>query len=193
MRTEALLRRESLPPATLIPWSRRIQERVIHFLPYLISPSVALYSPIGNEVATEEIRDHALRTGKKVFYPKLGGGENLDLVEVKSAEEMRLGRYGILEPGGDRRLEERDREGLAVFIPGIIFDHHGNRLGRGKGWYDRLIELLGEGPRFVALAYEFQVVKDLPVEEWDRKVRHIITERRVIDCDNVASQSGWLS
>ena len=51
-----------------------IQESVLHFPSYLISRSVVLYSPTGNEVATEEIRDHALRARKKLFYPKLGQG-----------------------------------------------------------------------------------------------------------------------
>ncbi len=161
-------------------------------MPYLMSCSVALYSPIGNEIATEEIREHALRTGKKLFYPKLTQGDDLNLVAVNSAEEMRLGRYGILEPAGNRVLTEEDREGLIVFVPGVIFDLHGNRLGRGRGWYDRLLKFLGGGPRFAALAYEFQVVENLPAEEWDRKVDHIITERRIIDCGSIPSRSGWV-
>ena len=102
LRTEALLRRDARPSSELRLWNQQIQERVVDFLPYLMSCSVALYSPIGNEIATEEIREHALRTGKKLFYPKLTQGDDLNLVAVNSAEEMRLGRYGILEPAGNR-------------------------------------------------------------------------------------------
>lgn len=193
LRADAFRRREAHLSSELHPWNKRIQERVIRFLPYLTSSSVALYSPIGNEVATEEIRDHALRTHKNLFYPKLGNGDQLELVEVKSGDEMKLGRYGILEPIGHKSLAEQDREGLIVLVPGVIFDLRGNRLGRGKGWYDRLLELLGEVPKFVALAYEFQVIEELPADEWDRKVQHIITETRTIDCGNIPSQSGWAS
>jgi 5-formyltetrahydrofolate cyclo-ligase len=193
LRARALLQRESFSISKLTLWNRVIRERALHFSYYLVSRSVVLYSPIGHEVATEEIRDHAMRNGKKIFYPRLGKGNDLALVQVASAEEFRTGRYGILEPTGDNPLTQRDREGLIVFVPGLAFDLQGNRLGRGKGWYDRVLKMLGEGPRFVALAYEFQIVEDLPAEKWDQKVHRIITERRIIDCTDVPSCSGWVS
>ncbi len=189
LRAGALLQRESLSASELSLWSHLIQGRVFHFSPYLISRSVALYSPIGNEVATEEIRDHAFKTRKKLFYPKLGKGQNSGLIRVDSPEELKPGRYGILEPIGNRLITERGHEGLVVFVPGLAFDLQGNRLGRGKGWYDRVLELLGEGTTIVALAYEFQVVEELPVERWDRRVHYIITERRIIDCVDVPFRS----
>jgi 5-formyltetrahydrofolate cyclo-ligase len=192
LRAEALLRREARPSSELRLWNQQIQARVIEFSHYLLSRSVALYSPIGNEIATDEIRDHALRTGKQLFYPKSTGRGDLNLVAVNGAEEMRSGLYGILEPTGNQALAEEDREGLIVFVPGVIFDLHGNRLGRGKGGYDRLLKFLGEAPRFAALAYEFQVVESLPAEEWDRKVHYIITERRIIDCGSIPSRSRWV-
>ncbi len=193
LRARALLRRESLSTSEICLWNHRIQERVLHFPPYLVSCSVALYSSTGNEVATNEIRDHALRVRKKLFYPKLGRGENLDLVQVGSAEELRAGGYGILEPTGNKTITRRDQESLVVFVPGLTFDLQGNRLGRGKGWYDRVLELIGEGAKFVALAYEFQVVEELPVEGWDRKVHYIITERRIIDCGDILCRLGRVS
>lgn len=193
LRIRALHQRDSLLTSEVSLWSRLIQERVLHFPPYLLSRSVALYSPIGNEVATEEIRDHALRVSKKLFYPRLGRGENLGLAQVESADELKPGRYGILEPQGKKFVKPADLEGMVVFVPGVAFDLRGNRLGRGKGWYDRTLKLLGEGPRLVALAYEFQIVGDLPAEGWDRRVHQIITERRIIDCGDILPRSGWLS
>lgn len=190
IRAQALRRRDSLSTPELTLWNHLIQDKVLYFPPYLSSRSVALYSPIGNEVATEEIRDHALRARKKLFYPKVGREENLHLVQVESADEFRVGRYGILEPIGGKVLTKQDQERLVVFIPGVAFDLQGNRLGRGKGWYDRALGLLGERARLVALAYEFQVVEQLPAERWDQRVHHIITERRIIDCGDIPSGSG---
>lgn len=193
LRARALLRRESLPTSELGLRNQLIQERVLHFSPYLLSAAVALYSPIGNEVRTEGIRDDALAAGKKVFYPRLGSEGNLDLVRVESAGELREGRYGILEPTGDKIMTKQDQQGLVVFVPGLAFDLQGNRLGRGKGWYDRVLEKLREGAKFVALAYEFQLVEEVPAEGWDRRVHQIITERRIIDCGDILPRSGWLS
>jgi len=194
LRVQFLRQRKSIPPSQLALQSRLIQERVLHFDLYLMSRSVALYSPMGNEVATEEIRDHALREGKRLFYPRLGEGDNLDLVHIESAEELRLGHHGFLEPTGERLMTRRDQEKLIVFVPGVVFDLDGNRLGRGKGWYDRVMDRLERGVVLAALAYEFQVVERVPAERRDHKVHYIITERGVIDCGGaVSSRPGRLS
>lgn len=193
LRELALLRRDSLSATEVTLWSQLVQERVFGFLTYEISRSVALYSPIGSEVATEGIRDHSLKAGKKLFYPRLGKGDDFALIRVESAQELIRGRFGILEPVGDKIITKQDQEGLIVFVPGLAFDLQGNRLGRGKGWYDQVLQLLGEGPMFVALTYEIQIVEDLPAERWDQKVHCIITERRIIDCGGIASRSGWVS
>jgi 5-formyltetrahydrofolate cyclo-ligase len=78
-------------------------------------------------------------------------------------------------------LSAADKDVLVVFVPGVVFDLCGNRLGRGGGWYDRILAQLNRGV-FVGLAYDFQVVEKLAAEEWDRKVHFVITENRVIDC-----------
>jgi 5-formyltetrahydrofolate cyclo-ligase len=64
----------------------------------------------------------------------------------------------------------------------VLFDRRGNRLGRGGGWYDRVLCELGNHGIFVGLAYESQMVESLPVESWDRRVHFIITEKKQIDC-----------
>ena len=112
------------------------------------------------------------------------------MVRVESDQELRPGRYGILEPAGTESMTREDQERLVIFIPGVAFDLRGNRLGRGKGWYDRALALLGEGPTFVALAFEFQLMERLPADRWDRKMHHIITERRIIACGDAPSPSG---
>ncbi|MFQ5683589.1 MAG: 5-formyltetrahydrofolate cyclo-ligase [Candidatus Binatia bacterium] len=185
LREMALLQRGSLSTGEFSLWSHLIQERVLRFAPYLVSSSVALYSPIRNEVATAEIRNHALRMMKKVFYPRPGIEKNLDLIQVTSAEDFKTGRYGIHEPTGEKFLPKQGQKQLVVFVPGLGFDLQGNRLGRGEGWYDRALESFGKEPRFIALAYEFQIMGKVPVERWDRKVHYIVTERRIIDCKNV--------
>ena len=188
--------RDSLSGFDVGRLSRSIEERALLFAPYLRARSVALYSPAGNEVATEAIREHAQKAGKKLFYPRIGAGMDFNLVLLGGREELRPGRYGILEPAGDGILQPggptSDEEGLVVFVPGIAFDLRGNRLGRGQGWYDRLLAALGDGATPIALAYEFQISDGIPAEAWDRKVDYIVTERRVIDCRNAPSDSGDL-
>jgi 5-formyltetrahydrofolate cyclo-ligase len=192
LRAGASAQRRLLSKPESLALSRLIQSRVLQFQPYLIRRSVALYSPIQNEVETGEIRDHALVTGKRVFFPRLGRQNLLELVELKSVTELSVGRFGIPEPRGDRQASRQDQEELVVFVPGVAFDLRGNRLGRGQGWYDRLIKHL-ERATFVALAYDFQIVDEVPAEEWDQRVHYIITERRIIDCRSMPMQSSQVS
>jgi len=192
LRAAGLAQRGLLPHSESLARSRLIQSRVLEFPPYLLCRSVALYSPIQNEVETGEIRDHALATGKNVFFPRLGSKDSLELIQIGAATELSPGRFGILEPAGEKRLAGRDQEELVVFVPGVVFDLHGNRLGRGKGWYDRVIKELS-GAVLVALAYDFQIVDEVPAEEWDQRVHYVITERSVVDCSSVQVQSSQVS
>jgi 5-formyltetrahydrofolate cyclo-ligase len=192
LRTAALAQRDLLSRAESLSRSRSIQAQALQFPPYLIHGSVAIYSPIQNEVETAEIRDHALATGKRVFYPRYAAENALELVEIGSITELNIGRFGILEPTGDSRLSRQNQEELVVFVPGVAFDLRGNRLGRGKGWYDRLIKKLGQAT-FVALAYDFQIVDEVPAEEWDQRVHYLITERRIVDCGSMPAQSSQVS
>jgi 5-formyltetrahydrofolate cyclo-ligase len=193
LRARAISLRERHAASEITLKSRSIQQSALGFPPYLSSRAVALYSPTGREVATDDIRDHALNAGKKLFYPRLEAGTGLQFVRLEAPDMMRPGRYGIFEPTGEEKLANDDQAGVVVFVPGVAFDSHVNRLGRGKGWYDRVLAVLGRQARLIALAFEFQIVEDVPTDSWDRKVHHIITERRVIDCGDFPSQSGWIS
>ncbi|HSF56667.1 MAG TPA: 5-formyltetrahydrofolate cyclo-ligase [Candidatus Binatia bacterium] len=192
LRAAALAQRGLLSKAESVSRSRSIQAQALQFPPYLMHRSVAVYSPIQNEVETAGIRDHALVTGKRVFYPRCAAENVLELIEIESVTELGMGRFGIPEPTGDSRPSPQDQEELVVFVPGVAFDVRGNRLGRGTGWYDRLIKNLG-GATFIALAYDFQIVDEVPAEKWDQRVHYLITERRIIDCGSRPAQSSQAS
>jgi 5-formyltetrahydrofolate cyclo-ligase len=189
LRATALSRRNSLASEQAFALSRMIQARALQFPRYLEAPSSVLYSPIQNEVGTQEIREHGLEHGKSVFYPRLGRGDAVELVEVKSVGELKLGRFGIYEPAGETILSDQAIDGSIVFVPGVAFDPRGNRLGRGMGWYDRLLRRLGSRATSVGLAYEFQIVNEVPSDPWDQKMQFLITESRIIDCADSHSRS----
>ncbi len=190
LRVRLLLRRESLSISEVTAWSSQIQERLIGFSPYACCRSVALYSPAGNEVGTELVRDHALRTGKKIFYPrlKLAQDETPRFVQIQSPEDLEPGRYGILEPKGHKILCKQDQNALVVVVPGLAFDPQGHRLGRGAGWYDRALSTFQDAPTVIGFCYEVQILEQLPVNAWDRKVNDIITEKRIIHCEESLRQ-----
>ena len=185
LRVAVLSQRQLLPTAKFEALSRTIQARVLGSSLYRFAQGVALYSAVQNEVSTDDIRDDALRNGKTVFFPRLAAGGSLVLVEIQSVMDLAPGRFGIPEPKAEKLRGDSGDIDVLIVVPGVAFDHSGNRLGRGQGFYDRVLQ--SSWPRAIAvgLAYEFQVVKSVPVDSWDEKVRFIVTEDRLIDCQGV--------
>lgn len=189
LRVAALCQRNSLSTSNCDSWSRSIQARVLQAPSYQNVNAVGLYSSVQNEVGTDILRDHALQTGKRVFYPRLTSTRDLEFVEIGSATELIPGRLGISEPIGKKVLSPCEEVDLLLVVPGVAFDPDGNRLGRGQGWYDRVLRAWGRRATAVGLAYEFQIVDYVPVDRWDQKVRFVVTQDRFIECYKVPEQT----
>ena len=188
LRFALLSQRNSLSTENAESWSRSIQARLLETPLYRSARAIALYSSLQNEVATEQIRDHSLRNGKRVVYPRLLPKRSLELVEIESATELVRGKSGIAEPIGDKVLSYGEVD-LLLIVPGVAFDANGNRLGRGQAWYDHVIRQWGPRATPVGLAYEFQVIDHVPVDPWDEKVVFIATQERFIDCQRMPEQT----
>lgn len=122
--------------------------------------TVLLYHALPDEVDTQRLIDNALFTGKTVLLPVVVGTE-LELRVFNG--ELSKGAYGIQEPVGVTFTNYESID-LAV-IPGMAFDAYGNRLGRGKGFYDRLLPHI-HSPK-IGICFPFQRVKEVPVEPHD--------------------------
>ena len=189
LRVALLSQRNSLPIEKAESWSRSIQARLLETPLFQSANAIALYSSVQNEAATEKIRDHSLRSGKRVFYPRLVPNRSLEFVEIGSATELVRGKSGIAEPIGDKVLSHCGELDFLLITPGVAFDPKGNRLGRGQAWYDRVIRQWGSRATTVGLAYEFQVIDRVPVDPWDEKVLFISTQERFIDCQRMPEQA----
>jgi 5-formyltetrahydrofolate cyclo-ligase len=188
LRVALLSQRNSLSKEKAGAWSRSVQARLLETSLYRSAKAIALYSSVQNEAATDELRDHSLRNGKRVVYPRLLSNRSLELVEIESSTELVRGKSGIAEPIGDKVLSHGEVD-LLLIVPGVAFDPKGNRLGRGQAWYDRVIRQWGPRATPVGLAYEFQVIDRVPVDSWDEKVLFISTQERFIDCQKMPEQT----
>jgi 5-formyltetrahydrofolate cyclo-ligase len=189
LRVALLSQRSSLANETAECWSRSIQARLLETSLYRSANAVALYSSVQNEAATEKIRDHSLRDGKRVVYPRLLPNRSVEFVEIESATELVCGKSGIPEPIGDKVLSHCADVDLLLIVPGVAFDRRGNRLGRGQASYDRVIRQWGSRATPVGLAYEFQVIDRVPVDPWDERVLFVLTQERFIDCQKMPEQT----
>lgn len=136
---------------------------------------IALYHALPGEVQTAAFIEKWYRK-KEIALPVIEGND-LRLVLYRGPGLVRAGLFGITEP--DLCCPEISiREVNCLIVPGIAFDRCGNRLGRGKGYYDRLLHP-ATAPK-VGLAFHFQLVEQVPVEGFDRKMDCVVTDREVV-------------
>ena len=121
------------------------------------------YMPYNQEVRTVPILERALRDGKKVAVPKVCG-DRMDFIYITDLSLMEKSEMGIPEPVADGPVG--DDPAALVLMPGLAFTENGDRMGYGGGFYDKFLASEPEHPT-VALCYEFQIVKELPTEEYD--------------------------
>lgn len=134
------------------------------------SQTVLLYHALPDEVDTALLLSEAMEAGKTVLLPRVDG-ERLTL-HPYDPSQMQSGEYGIMEPLTEEFPESRYGEIDLVLVPGMAFDRLGHRLGRGKGFYDRLLPRL-EHARLVGICFPFQIVARVPYDRYDVKVDDI--------------------
>ena len=179
IRKLVLEKRNSMGKADVLEKSLVIQERLISLPEFRKASAVMFYVSIGNEARTDVIMEHSLGEWKRVIVP-FSDRRNKTIIpsEISSLNDMETGSFGIPEP---REPKPFNAAGIdLVIVPGIAFDRSGNRIGYGHGYYDNFLKT--SGAKKVALAYEFQIVDEIPDSGNDIKMDAIVTEERVIDC-----------
>lgn len=174
-----LERRKNLPRSAVLSASRSIAGLLSSEEVFADSSRVALYFPANGEVDTLEIFRKCLELGKKVFFPRTQGSR-LVFLRTKSLDELSPSSFGIPQPPEGAESAGYGELDL-VLVPGVAFDPSGNRIGYGKGFYDRFLKDISRRLTF-ALAYQFQVLNSIPSLETDVSVGGIITENGAIDC-----------
>jgi len=172
--------RAGLPALRATRMSVLVQRNLIESPCYVDAPCIVLYAAKDNEVATDLIFAHGTALGRRVFYPRIvSGTHHLCLVRVQTLAELQPGEFGILEPTGAEIARNADLERALICVPGVAFGLAGQRLGRGGGYYDRLIAALSPQTVTAGLAYSFQVLDRLPEAPSDRCLGLIVTESAV--------------
>jgi len=179
LRREVLSRRAAL--ADRAARSDAIEDLTATLAEFERADVVAMYVGVGAEVTTGRLLERVLERGSTVCVPWRDGND-LHLARLLSPDELVPVSFGLLEPPRElahARVVSPANVDLMV-IPGVAFDRNGGRLGHGKGFYDRLLERAGAGPLRVALAFECQVVEEVPMQAGDERMDLIVTENGVL-------------
>ncbi len=178
LRETMKLRRKKLSDSEAMKMSSKIRDNLFSLKAFRNSSTIAFYLSIESEreVYTRAMIKDSISKGKRVCVPRVIK-DSIALFRIADFDrDLKKGFMGILEPmGGVETIPE------IIIVPGIVFDRSGNRIGFGRGYYDKLLSAL-EGTPAIGLAYSFQVVDKIIPGKYDMKMDYIVTEKEIIDC-----------
>jgi 5-formyltetrahydrofolate cyclo-ligase len=176
---------KSLSSSDVAQRSASIWERLAVLTEFVSAQGLLIYVSRGNEVATHGLIRQLLAMGKRVTVPSFDGAAGHYVASELTDFDGELvgGRFGILEPG-QTHVRAVDANKLdALLVPGLAFDGNGNRIGRGMGFFDRLLRE-ARGTK-IALAYDFQLLNEVPADAHDVRMDFIVTEKRVVSSKGI--------
>ena len=182
IRLETLARRDTLSDKDRSEKSAAIMDRLFNFANFLEARTVLFYMNSNSEVATEAMIRKALRYEKSIALPWVERKEKQIIpFKIDDLNQDVKPRYQKIREPIPQRCKPLPVEQIDLaIIPGIAFDERGGRIGYGTGFYDKFIPALAVTTRKVALAFECQIVAQIPMEPHDRYIDIIITEKRII-------------
>ena len=158
--------------------SNAIMDKITSLDIYKQSKVVFIYMDFKNEVMTSNLIKRMLSEKKRVVIPYTDSINTVLIPsEITKESDLKQNSFGYYEPKSilPVNIEEID----LVIVPGVVFDKNLNRIGFGKGYYDKILNRLKPSAKKIALAHDFQVLEDIPAEEHDVKMDMIITEKNI--------------
>jgi 5-formyltetrahydrofolate cyclo-ligase len=181
IRKQIEAKRRALDPQWLDGASARIVENFQTLEIFGSAGIVALYKAIGGEVDLDPLFSACWNANKRTCIPTFNAESKIyEMAEVTVETHYSTGHYGIREPLTPALLPMSKIDLIAV--PGVAFDRAGNRLGRGGGYYDRLLD--GFSGVAAAVAFDFQILPEVPAEAHDKPVDILVTEIKIVNLYN---------
>ncbi len=178
LRRTLLKRLHRQPARARLEKSARIRRRLSRLPAYRRAKSVLCYVSIDGEVETGILVEQILCDRKKLAVPVVLPGGRMKIAPVRRSrrELMQVDLFGIPVPAsGSGRVSLRELD--LIIVPGVAFDVQGWRLGRGLGYFDRFLSRLPRTVPRIGLAFELQIVKEVPVHAHDEQMQAVVTEK----------------
>lgn len=175
LRREMKQRLGALDPEARGARSRRLVQCLASLPEWKTARSVLLFAPLPAEPDLDILWAAGHLADKRCAYPRVEG-ERLTVFEVTALTRLVAGPWSLREPPRQSGTPLSPAGFDVVLVPGLAFTKDGKRLGRGGGYYDRLLAETGSKPRKIGCAFEFQILDDLPTEGHDAPVDDVVTD-----------------
>lgn len=180
LRNEILRKRSRLNQEDLTQGAKELLNQVVSLPEYQQAQRIMIYADFRKEVPTGLLMDQILEDGKKLVLPLTDKFFQIIPYELPPGqtewrEQLIPSSFGVPEPDPESWLSVDPMTIDLVLVPGSVFDEKGGRIGYGKGCYDRFLPTLRPQVSKIALAYDFQVVPEVPTDEKDVPMDKILT------------------
>lgn len=182
LRRRLLEQRKEIPESTFKKSSAEIIDKLKQEIEYRNAEIIHCYVSMNDrrEVDTHKLINEMLSSGKKVVVPVTNFQEGtLSHMQLSSYDNLEANKWGVPEPGDGKEILPGELE--LVIVPMVAGDESCNRIGYGEGFYDRFLDQV-TCPK-IGLIFERNVVKKVPVEDFDVPLDKIVTESRVVKRD----------
>ncbi len=174
--------RRDMDPELKAAYDRKICQRFMSLASYRFADSLLLYAPLKYEIDIMPIAEDALKRGKTIAFPLCDPEKHTMIYHIVSdLSQLKAGSYGIREPDPSLPVYDpiaRKEENSVCFVPALVFDRNGFRIGYGKGFYDRYLSSFSGAK--MGVEYSTCVVNTLPRGRFDAAVDFLVTEKGVI-------------
>ncbi|MBO4779116.1 MAG: 5-formyltetrahydrofolate cyclo-ligase, partial [Selenomonadaceae bacterium] len=147
---------------------------------YRESKVIMAYASTPEELQLNELFVACFADKKILAIPLIVGKGEMQAVEVPSFDALEVGKFGIQIVKRELRKFIAPAQIDCITVPGVAFDEDFNRLGMGGGFYDKFLPLAYNAKK-IALAYDFQLVDNLPTEPFDAKVNYVLTANHFLE------------
>lgn len=168
-----------LDPQTKSLIEGKLANRLMTSIQWMQADTIALTISQPLEWSTELIIKAGWQSGKTIVVPKCEPKKKqLHFYKFTSYDELETVYYNLKEPKADNNKYVSKENIDLIIVPGLVFDHHGYRIGFGGGYYDRFLESFSSVT--LSLIAEFQLIPSVPKESFDIPVQHIFTNERIV-------------
>lgn len=177
IRKELLKRRKEIPVEKKVIYDKEISRKIIESDYFKNAEQILVFASADNEFDTRYIIERCRFLYKRVFYPVcLDRDGNMEFLKADSVGDLQIGTFGIEEPKSTCK-KYVPKENDIVIVPALSVDKSGNRVGYGKGYYDRFLKDFNGTS--ICPCYEEMLTDTLPVDENDTKINILVTQNQL--------------
>ncbi len=182
IRQEILNRRRLISSNEQQHYSLAVNTLLTKIPAFCAAKNFMTYLSLPDEIQTDEMIAKAMQAGKQVCVPMLRKQAGLmDAVIIESLADVGIGKFGLRVPNKGNCTTIDPVKIDIVIVPGLAFDLQGNRIGFGKGYYDRFLPLASNAV-YVGVAWPFQILSHIPVSQHDVQMHFVLTGEEIYPC-----------